>query len=306
MNKSNIIKIIKNPKFILLKMDQMKIITLSDKKYIELNYEYTFGRKINLEHPKEYNEKLNWLKLYDRQEKYTNMVDKYAVKNIVGEKIGNEYIIPTIGVWDRFEDIDFTVLPNSFVIKTTHDSGGVVIVKDKEKIDLNEVKKKINKSLKRDYYRLWREWPYKNVKRRIIVEEYLEDNNDKELRDYKFFCFDGKPFIMFIAGNRQKNDEDTYFDFYDMNGTHLNIKNGHPNSRVQPHLPKNFKKMKELATIISKGIPQVRIDFYEVNGKVYFGEITLFHFAGFVDFEPQKWNNILGNKINLEDIKNED
>lgn len=306
MNKSNIIKIIKNPKFILLKMDQMNIITLSDKKYIELNYEYTFGRKINLEHPKEYNEKLNWLKLYDRQEKYTNMVDKYAVKNIVGEKIGNEYIIPTIGVWDRFEDIDFTVLPNSFVIKTTHDSGGVVIVKDKEKIDLNEVKKKINKSLKRDYYRLWREWPYKNVKRRIIVEEYLEDNNDKELRDYKFFCFDGKPFIMFIAGNRQKNDEDTYFDFYDMNGTHLNIKNGHPNSRVQPHLPKNFKKMKELATIISKGIPQVRIDFYEVNGKVYFGEITLFHFAGFVDFEPQKWNNILGNKINLEDIKNED
>ena len=306
MKIKNIIKILKNPKFILLKMDQRKIITLSDKKYIELNYEYVFDKKINLKDPKEYNEKLNWLKLYNREDLYTTLVDKYLAKKIVEEKIGKEYIIPTLGVWDKFNDIDFNKLPNSFVMKTTHDSGGVVIVKDKTEMNLKEIRKKIKKSLKRDYYRLWREWPYKNVKRKIIIEEYIEDKKDKELRDYKFFCFNGKVELMFIASNRQNKDEETCFDFYDMNGEHLNIINEHPNAKTPPHLPINFEKMKILANKISNGIPHARIDFYEVNGKIYFGEITLFHFAGFVNFEPKEWNNILGDKINIKDIeKNE-
>ena len=271
---------------------------LDDKIYLERLYEAKMGRKLNLENPRSFNEKLQWLKLYDRKSIYTTMVDKCDVKKYVAAIIGDQYIIPTLGVWDKFENINFSELPNQFVLKCTHDSGGLVICPDKNKLDRKAAKKKIEKCLKRNYYWSGREWPYKNVRPRIIVEEYMEDKNDQELRDYKLFCFDGKFKMMFIATNRQGNG-DTYFDFFDKDFNHMPFINGHPNAPILPHKPKNFDKMISLAEKISKGIPQVRVDFYDVNGKIYFGEITLSHWSGFVPFEPEEWDKKIGDWINL-------
>ena len=199
-------------------------------------------KKLNLKDPKTFNEKLQWLKLYDRNPKYTQMVDKHEVKNYVASRIGSEYIIPTLGVWDKFEDIDFDSLPNQFVLKCTHDSGGLVICKNKSDLDIDATKRKINKCLKKNYYWHGREWPYKNLRPRIIAEQYMEDTSTKELRDYKFFCFDGEVKALFIASDRQVKGEETKFDFFDMEYNHLPFTNGHPNARVMPEKPKGFEK----------------------------------------------------------------
>ena len=189
---------------------------LSDKQYTKLQYRVVTGHKLNLKNPKNYNEKLQWLKLYDRKPVYTTIVDKFAVKGYVRDIIGEQYIIKTIGVWDRFDDIEFDKLPDQFVLKTTHGGGntGVVICRDKKTIDVKRAKSILEKSLKRDAYKVSREWPYKNVPRRIIAEEYMEDSKTGELRDYKFFCFDGEPKALFVASERQKKEEPC-FDFFD-------------------------------------------------------------------------------------------
>ena len=275
---------------------------LNDKAYLKYFYKKNIGKKLNLENPISYNEKLQWLKIYDRKDIYTTMVDKYEVKDYVSKIIGKQFIIPTIGVYDTFDEIDFNKLPNQFVIKCTHDSGGLVICKDKKTLNIEEAKKKINKCLKNNFYYTGREWPYKNVKPRIIIEEYMEDKADKELRDYKFFCFNGHYKVIFIATNRQ-GDGDTYFDFFDRDFNHLPFTNGHPNAPKLPHKPKKYEEMIELAEKISKGIPQVRIDFYEVNGRVYFGEATFFHWSGFMPFEPEEWDKKLGDMIDLSLVK---
>lgn len=182
MNKDIIKEIIKNPKTIIYILNNKKIITLPDKAFIKLKYKDKFGKKINLNNPQTFNEKLQWLKLYDRNPEYTKMVDKYEVKKYVASIIGEEYIIPTLGVWNKFEDIDFNKLPDQFVLKCTHDSGGLVICKDKSKLDINEAKKKIEKSLKINYYYLSREWPYKNVKPQIIAEKYMVDESRNRVK----------------------------------------------------------------------------------------------------------------------------
>ncbi len=289
--------------FILKKRNLLSI--LPDEAYISWHYRVSFGKKLNLKNPKTYNEKLQWLKLYDRNPIYTTLVDKYAVKRYVASIIGEEYIIPTLGVWDKFDDIDFNKLPNQFVFKCTHDSGGLVICKDKKHFDKNKAKEKINKSLKTNYYLCGREWPYKNVKPRIIAEQYMEDTETEELRDYKFFCFDGKVKALYIATDRQKPNEDTKFDFFDENFNHLPFEQAHPNAKVPPKKPINFEKMKELASVLSAGIPHVRVDFYEVNGKVYFGEMTFYHVGGFMPFEPEEWDYKLGEWLTLP-TKNEE
>lgn len=271
---------------------------LPDKMYIQLYYFFQFKKRCNLKNPKTYNEKLNWLKLNDRNPFYTKLVDKYEVKKYVADLLGKEYIIPTLGVWDSFEDIDFDQLPDQFVLKCTHDSEGLVIVKKKANLNKQEAKKKIEKALKYNFYYIGREWPYKNIKPRIIAEKYMEDKKCGELRDYKFFCFDGIPKLMFIATNR--NIGKTNFDFFDMQFNHLNIKQHYPNSCEKIAKPQNFEKMKELAMTLSKGIKHVRVDFYEVNGKVYFGELTFFHFSGFQPFEPESWDEKLGELIDLD------
>ena len=278
---------------------------IPDKLYLSILYRNSFGYFMDFKNPKTFNEKLQWLKLYDRKEIYSKMVDKYEVKKYISDIIGEEYIIPTIGVYDKFDDIDFDTLPNQFVIKCTHDSGGIVICKDKKEFDIIKAKTKINKCLKHNFYYQYREWPYKNVQPRIIIEKYVEDKEKKALDDYKFFCFNGEPKVMFIATERQNENNDTCFDFFDMDFNHLNIRNGHPNAVNPPSMPKNFKKMKELAKTLSKGMPHVRIDFYEINGKVYFGEITFFHWGGFVKFVPQEWDEKLGDLLELP-TKNND
>ena len=297
-------KIIKNPALLFLTLGHRGFFNwMNDKTYLSIAFKIRMGKKLNLNTPKTYSEKLQWLKLYDRRPEYVDMVDKYKAKEYVSKIIGNEYIIPTLGVWDKFDDIDFNTLPNQFVLKCTHDSGGLIICKDKNELDIHAAKKKITKCLKHNFFYAQREWPYKNVVPKIIAEKYMEDSEDHELRDYKFFCFDGKVKALFIATNRGSQNEETKFDFFDENFNHLDFRNGHPNAINLPHKPQQFELMKELARKLSIGIPQVRVDFYEVNGKVYFGEMTFFHWSGMTPFEPEKWDEIFGSWINLPDKK---
>lgn len=262
-------------------------------------FKQRMGFDLNLCDPRSFSEKLQWLKLYDHNPLYTTLVDKYAVKEYVGERIGYEHIIRTLGVWDRFNNIDFALLPNRFVLKCTHDSGGLVICKDKSRLDIPETRKIINKCLNHNYYYGGFEWPYKNVTPRIIAEEYLEDTKTKELRDYKFFCFDGKVKYLFIATERQKEGEDVKFDFFDKDFNHLPIRQGHENASVPPEKPLRFEEMKVIAEKLSAGIPQVRVDLYEVDGRVYFGEMTFFHHGGWTPFDPEEWDTVFGKEIKL-------
>ena len=287
---------------IILKLDNLNLIKLADKKYIELKYLTFFKKKLNLKNPQTFNEKLQWLKIYDRNHQYTQMVDKYEAKKYVASIIGEEYIIPTIGIYNSFDEIDFKKLPNKFVIKCTHDSGGLVVCKDKNKLDKNNAKKKIEKSLKTNYYYCGREWPYKNVKPRIIIEKYMCTKEQKELIDYKFFCFNGNPKIILVCSERFSSNNmcETWFDdkwnFLDI------IESSH---RVDKTIKKpiNLSKMMEFSKKLSKDIPFVRVDFYEINGKTYFGELTFFPASGFERFEPKEWDYKLGEMLKLPDKK---
>lgn len=277
----------------------VKLMSLvSDKTYIKIKWKKWMDYELNLDNPRTFNEKLQWIKLYDHNPLYTELVDKCRVKQYVIEKIGSEYVIPLLGQWDNVDEIEWEKLPNQFVIKCSHDSGSMVLCKDKSKLDVEAAKKKLNGCLKRNYYWESREWPYKNVKPQIFAEAYMEDEHG-ELRDYKWFCFDGVPKAMFVASDRQKNGEETKFDFYDENFNHLPITNGHPNSSTFIEKPKGFDIMKELASKLSKGLPEVRMDFYDVNGKVYFGEFTFFHWGGLMPFEPREWDLKFGDWIKL-------
>lgn len=272
---------------------------MSDKSFLEKKYKLSIGKELNLENPKTFNEKLQWLKLYDRKPLYTTLVDKYAVRQYIKNKIGEEYLIPLVGgPWKSFDEINFDVLPNQFVLKCTHDSGGLVICRDKSKLDITAARKKISRSLKRNYYLKGREWPYKNVLPQIIAEKYMSNGNN-ELIDYKFFAFNGDTKAMFIATDRASTIEETKLDFFDMKFKHLPFSNGHPNAEVPPAKPTGFEKMKELADKLSEGIPHARIDFYDIEGKIYFGEITLFHWSGLMPFEPEEWDTIFGDWIEL-------
>lgn len=272
---------------------------INPEKFLKKKFQVRMGYPLDLENPKTYNEKLQWLKLHDRNPDYTTMVDKFAVKKYVADKIGEQYIIPTLGVWDRFEDIDFDKLPNQFVLKCTHDSGGIAICKDKANFDFKAAKKKINKSLRTNYYYSGFEWPYKNVSPRIIAEKYMVDESGYELKDYKFFCFNGEVKALFIATERQKEGTDVKFDFFDENFQHLPFKQGHENAKVTPKKPMCFEEMKTVAETLSKGLKEVRVDLYEVNGKLYFGEMTFFHHGGWTPFEPESWDVTFGEWIDL-------
>ena len=273
---------------------------LPDSVYIQLNYFAHFHKFANLKNPTTYNEKLNWLKLHDHNPLYIKLVDKYEVKKFIANQIGDEYVIPTLGVWTKFDDIDFDLLPNQFVLKCTHDSEGLVIVKDKSKLDKQYAKEKIENALKQNFFYIGREWPYKNVKPRIIAEKYMEDHIDGELRDYKFFCFNGEPKMMFVASGRASGA--TTFDYYDLDYNHLDIKRKCPNASSPRRKPKTFDDMIRVSKILSKDFPHVRVDFYEVDGKLYFGELTFYTSSGFVPFKPAKWDSILGKWLNLSNI----
>lgn len=296
-NESRLKKAIKHPEWLLGVIMRHTPITnlMSDRTFIKWEY-FTGMRKFpNLENPKTYNEKLQWLKLNDIHPEYELLVDKYESKFIVSQMIGGG-IIPTIGVWEYFDDIDFDLFPDQFVLKTTHDSGGVVVVKDKSKMDIAKVRAKIEKSLRNNFFYQHREYPYKNIKPRIIAEKYMVDESGTELKDYKFFCFDGEPKMLYVATDRPY---DTRFDFFDMDWNHLPFKQGHPLATKEIKKPAGFEEMKEIARKLSKGIPHVRVDLYDINGKIFFGELTFFHFSGNVPFEPEEWDYKIGEWLKL-------
>lgn len=275
------------------------VYVLPDKWYLFFRFKNRVGYWPHLNHPRTFNEKLQWLKLNDRHAEYTQMVDKIDAKKYVASIIGDKYIIPTLGVWNSVDEIEWDKLPNQFVIKVSSDSGGIVVCKDKQTLDIEKAKEKLTNGWGKNYYVHNKEYPYRDLTPRIIAEEYKEDESGYELRDYKIFCFNGEPKILFVASDRQKVGEDTKFDFFDLNWNHLPFTNGHPNSKEFIAKPKNFEEMLEIAKKLSVGIPQVRIDLYNCNGQIYFGEITFFHWSGMTAFDPIEWDFKLGKMIKL-------
>ena len=295
-------KFFTNPKIRFGYLSRMGLLNiLPDDIYIKTEFRLHFGYDLNLSEPKTFNEKIQWLKLHNRKNVYTTMVDKYLSKNYVSNLIGEEYLIPTIGVYNRFDDINFNNMPEQFVIKCTHDSGGIVICKDKKKLDLKKAKKKINKFLKRKYYYMHREWPYKNVNPKIIVEKYMENKEQNELTDYKVMCFNGVAKIIFTCTERFSNG--LKVTFFDLKWNKLPFERHYPSSEQDIPKPKNLKKMIELSEKLSKNIPFLRIDWYEVNGKLYFGELTFYPGGGLEEFTPMEWDRKLGDMIDLEMVK---
>lgn len=269
---------------------------IPDEFYLKILFKVRLNRKLDLRNPKAFNDKLQWLKLYDRNPEYTKLVDKYEVRKYISNTIGEEYLIPLIGVYDTFDEINFDELPEKFVLKCTHDSGGVLICNNKNKLDISVQKKKFEYLLKRNYFYSKREWPYKNIKPRIICEKYMVDESGVELKDYKFFCFNGRPKALFVASDR---GIDTRFDFYDMEFRHLPFSQHYKNGIKEILKPKGFEDMKKLASHLSQGMPHVRVDFYDIDGKIYFGELTFYHFSGLEKFEPEKFDYLFGSWLKL-------
>lgn len=282
----------------------IKLRFIPDEPYLKLVYRIKTGKKLELVNPKGFTEKLQWLKLYDRHPEYTDCVDKYTARSVVRDKLGKDISFPLLGKWDSFEDIDFENLPNSFVLKCNHDSGSVKIINDKRNLSesyLATLNKFYTARLKQNAYFIGREYPYKNVKPCILAEELMLDQvqDSAGIKDYKFFCFDGKPEILFVATDRPV---DTKFDFFDMDFNHLDIVNIHPQSGKRISKPETFDEMKQVAAKLSAGMKFVRIDLYELNGKVYFGEFTFFHGGGFWPMQPEEWELKLGDLIVLDKL----
>lgn len=272
----------------------------TDSFYIKLFYWVAFHKIIDLDNPRTYNEKLQWLKLHWKQPEFTQLVDKYRVREIVKEKIGEEYLIPLLGVYDSFDEICFDELPNQFVLKTNHDSQGVIVCKDKSLFDISMARKKLSNCLKHNYYWNSREYPYRNVVRKIIAEQFMVDEQFGELRDYKFFCFKGECKFFYVATGRSKGK--VTFDFYDRDLNWLPIKQGHPNAEVRPELPSNIGEMMLIAEKLSGDYPQIRVDLYNIEGRIFFGEYTIFSNGGLIPFDPAEYDELFGNYIVLPQI----
>ena len=304
-----IMKYLKQPKKIIINLAYKGFFNwMNDRSYLKMLYKLKMNTSLNLENPKTFNEKLQWLKIYDRKEIYTTMVDKYKVKDYIANMIGEEYIIPTLGVYDKFSNIDFSKLPNQFVIKCTHDSGGLVICRDKKQFNQNEAQKKLNQSMKKNFFHNNREWPYKNVEPKIIIEKYMQNEQDTSLSDYKFYCFNGNVKYLYISMGLE-NHQTARIAFFDTDFKPAGFgRSDYQTFDSIPNKPKNYERMKELAEKLSQNNPFMRVDFYEINGKIYFSELTLYPCGGFMPFQPKEWDYKLGKLLTLpkkEDIKNE-
>ena len=276
-----ILKVFANKEYRMSKLIKLGIYNrVPDEKYLKKVYKTKFGYDLDLDNPKTYNEKLQWLKLYNRKPIYTTMVDKYEVKKYVADIIGEEHIIPTLGIWDRFEDIDFDALPEQFVLKCTHDSGGLVICRDKSKLNLAAAKRKIKKSLRRNFFYKYREWPYKNVPRKIIAEKYMQDESGA-LTDYKFMCFNGKVDCVMICLDRHIGEPKFYFFDKNWELKRYNKRGVEAPEDFTIRKPECMDRMFELAEKLCVGLPHIRVDLYEVDGKIYFGELTFFQDSGY-------------------------
>ena len=269
----------------------------ADQKYLEVLFRYKMGKKCEFNNPLTFCEKMQWLKVYNRDPLYTKLVDKDAVKQYVEQRIGLKYLIPTLGRWNHFDDVDFDTLPSQFVIKCTHDSGGLIICKDKKLLDISAAKEKIEHCLARNYYSNLREWPYKDVPPRIIAEEYLE-NNEEGLHDYKVWCFNGEPvYIQYITG---RIGDQTYEGFYDLNWELQNFSYHNPLMKEPVKRPDCLEELIWAARELAKNQPFVRTDFYVLeDGSIRFGEITFYPMSGMEHWHPAEMDRILGDMIDL-------
>ncbi|MBQ8868890.1 MAG: glycosyl transferase [Oscillospiraceae bacterium] len=288
-------KIFKDREFRLKLINCLRFIPI--KPYLKMVFWIKTGKKLNLKAPKTFCDKLNWLKFNDVHPEYTDLVDKVKVRDYVNGIMGQDMFFPLYGAWDHYADIDFDSLPDKFVLKCNHDSASVNVIKDKSSMNHTELEKFYEGRLKINPYNMGREYPYKDVKPKIIAEKYMVPDGESDINDYKFFCFDGKPELMFVATDRS---DDCRFDFYDMDFNHLDIENIHPNSDKPINKPEKFEEMKALAAKLTQGFKFVRLDLYEIQGKIYFGEYTFFHAGGFWPFHPEKYEKIYGDLIKID------
>lgn len=275
---------------------------LTDEKYIRRKYRAVFGSEPDLKDPKTFNEKMQWLKLYHRKQRQINMVNKLTVKDAVSQAIGRRHVTETYGAWPSFDRIDFEMLPDAFVLKCTHDSGGIVICRDKNTLDMEAARKKLEKALKTDYYLKSREWPYRYVKPLIMAEEYLESGDGGDLKDYKFFCFNGKPEFVLVCADRF-NGSGLKENFYDLDWNLMELTRPAHGNGPAVKRPETLEEMAGYAAMLAKDEPFVRVDFYDVDGRVYFGEVTYFPASGFEPFAPEGWDEKLGSMITLPEKK---
>ena len=295
---------IKQPGYFFMMLNEHGFLNwIPDKIVIEKIYKYRLGKKLNLKNPTTFNEKLQWIKLYDRKKEYIRYVDKYAVREYISNTIGEDYLIPLLGVWDRAEDIDFSSLPNQFVLKCTHDSGSVVFCKDKTTFNTEKAIESLNKHLHKSGYIHGREWPYKHVPRKIIAEKYMVDESGTELKDYKVLCFNGIPKL--IELHRGRYGAHTQ-DFYDVNWERTKITQAGLSMAENTYpKPEAFNDMIQFSQKLSQGIPHVRVDWYSINGKLFFGELTFFDASGFDAFDNPDDDLLLGSWISLPDRKDQ-
>ena len=272
---------------------------MPDKPYLKLIYWASLHKRLDLDNPQSFSEKLQWLKLYNRNSKYIQMSDKYDVKEYIADMIGEQYIIPTLGVWNNFDEIDFDALPLQFVLKCTHDSGSLVICRDKSKFNESEAKEKIDHSLKINYYKYWREWPYKDIKPRIIAEKYMENPERGGLIDYKFFCFNGQPKFVYVSSGLE-NHKTARISFVTLDWEKAPYEriDYHPFEEL-PSKPSKFDEMVDISKRLSKNIPFVRVDLYQISNQVFFSELTFFPCAGFIIFKDRTHDYELGEMLKL-------
>lgn len=275
----------------------------ADERYLKKIFKVMMGKELNLESPQSYNEKLQWLKLYDQKELYTTLVDKYKVREYVRKKIGNEFLIPLLGVWDHVDDIPFEILPNQFVLKCNHNSGlGMYICTDKSLMDIEFVKRNLEKGLKQDYYMTRREWPYKNVPRKIICEKFMTDDLNNGLKDYKFYCFNGVVKLLGIYTDRNSKSP-TKADYFDRDFNWINMEWGYQHSENKPEKPLLFNEMVSVAEKLAEGFIEIRVDLYLCGDRIYFGELTFFDGSGLDSISPYEWDLQLGKWIRLPESK---
>ena len=292
--------IVKEPRILLDYILYVFFKPLNDSSFLKIKYRYWFGEDLNLDNPQTFNEKLNWLKLYDRNPQYTVMADKFYAKKWVADKIGDEYIVPCYGHWQRYEDIDFHKLPQVFFLKSNQDSGGGMLVDQNKGIDYKSIKKRFSSKriAKKNWYWISREWAYKHIEPCILAEEYLDEGTGREVHDYKFWCFNGKPTYMYITNKGDVIKE----NFYDMDFNPVYLNHGFERTIPEYEKPESFDKMKEIASVLSSNIPFVRIDFFNINGRPYFGECTFYDWGGFKAFTDLRWDYELGQLIKLPDF----
>lgn len=272
---------------------------IPDKVYLTIMYRVRMGKTINWKHPETLNEKIQWLKVYDRKPEYTQMADKCEAKKYVAAQIGEEHIIPTLGVWENFDQIDFSLLPDKFVLKCTHDSGGLVVCRDKSQLDIEMARKVMTASLKNNYFYYGREWPYKNIKPRIIAEKYMEQIDGTGLVDYKFYCFEGKPQYLYVSKNMDDHRLATV-TFVDMNWNMMPVeRTDYKSDKEMPLRPSRFDEMRKIAEKLSQGHKFLRVDLYQINGEVFFSELTFHPASGYMGVIPSEYDKIMGQYIKI-------